>query len=678
MNRHFNTNGSGHMRARLVELDQILDQLDGEQQAILQTTLDQLLPVDRQKSEGGAHEIQHVRVPSSEASQQQATEILDALPVMAWRSGGKKEYAYVNRAWQVFTGKQLFQAQSASRTEFIHPHDRERYRKAYQSAWSARQIFEIEYRLIHSSGEYRWVLDIGRPDLDDRGKLLGFVGTCFDLSIRKGMEKALRESEARFKGLFEFAPDAVIVTDVNGRIQLANQNAVQMFGYNLVELVGEPIEKLMPEDVRDRHRQHVSKYFRSPRWRPMGERLPLLGVRKDGSTFPVEITLGPLQTGSDLVVLATIRDVTHRKETEQALRNSEARFRKIFTESTIGIILIDPNGQILEANPALLKMLGRPIEEMIGKPYAVTIYPEDSQKSQDVFSRILQGKAPQVPVEIRYMHASGEPVWVKFSGSLFHENEGDPSMVLGMLEDFTAQKQVEAELAEVSRRLIDSAELERLNLSQDLHDGPIQDLQAIQMHLAGIQNENQDVELGSTFQAIRSEVQQVLQSLRSLCGELRPPSLAPFGLEKAIRSHAKQVMGKYAGIQIDLDLMPDRDLLNERVRLALFRIYQHMLTNALRHSEADLIKIHFYYDENEVHLDLQDNGIGFSLPKRWLQVVRSGHYGLVGSMERAESIGGHLDIETAPGKGTIVRVVVPRQEDLQIAVRERFTALSQY
>jgi PAS domain S-box-containing protein len=678
------SSGSREIRARLADLSQSVEDLDDEQLVILNEVLNHFLPGnDGALNDPGRSLCRGDAPPVQAAASDPSTADLDQLPVMAWRSGVDMTCAYVNQSWQAFTGKTLNEVQSGGWAVGIHPDDLKRYRTTYQSALAERKPFEIEYRLIHHSGGYRWMLDLGKPQMDERGALTGYLGACYDLTVRKDMEKALRDSEARFKGLFEYAPDAIIVLDESGSIQLANQHAGKMFGYPLSELVGQQVEVLMPEIFRKRHRQHVREYFRGPHIRPMGECIPLLGLRKDQSSFSVDVTLGPLETETGLLVLAIIRDITRRKQTEQALVSSEGRFRTIFSESMFGIVLIDPGGRIVDANPAMAAMLGHDTGEIVGKLHSDLVDPEDEPACSDLLDRIRAGESTSALPDLRYRHPDGTVLWTKFSGSRLPGSQNDPSLILGVVENITAQKEIESELAEVSRRLIDSAELERLNLSRELHDGPLQDLQAILMQLASLDEGNAEPrngghDPGESMRVVKKEVQKVTHSLRALCGELRPPSLTPFGLEKAIRSHVNQIKEKYPDIQIVLDLKSDHDILNERVRLALFRIYQHLLANALRHSDASQISIHFSYDEHEVSLVMVDDGKGFSLPKRWLTLARTGHFGLVGSMERAESIGGRLSIETTPGGGTTVRVVAPRQEELQVAVRERFTALAQH
>lgn len=223
------------------------------------------------------------------------------------------------------------------------------------------------------------------------------------------------------------------------------------------------------------------------------------------------------------------------------------------------------------------------------------------------------------------------------------------------------QKRSEADLAELKQRLAESQEVERLHLAQELHDGPLQDLIGIRFHLGVITNVIQQPEQETQLQNVQSNLQTVIHSLRALCRELRPPALAPFGLEQAIRAHAQKFRETHPTIAIALDLDEDRQLLPERVRLALYRIYQNALSNVAIHAEASNVRVIFTLDSTHVTLRIIDDGRGFHLPTRWIEFVREGHFGLAGAAERAEAIGGMLEVFSAPDMGTSLHVTAPRQ-----------------
>ena len=233
-----------------------------------------------------------------------------------------------------------------------------------------------------------------------------------------------------------------------------------------------------------------------------------------------------------------------------------------------------------------------------------------------------------------------------------------------LVAEIVQRQRVEQELAEVRRRLLDRVEGERLELSRDLHDGPMQELYGLIYQAASLESQVGDQEIQQELASFQENLHQVIGSLRVMAGELRPPTLAPFGLEISIREHAEEFSQVHPDLQVSLDLMPDEQSLAEPVRLALFRIYQAALNNVARHAQAQRVDIRFRFADDEIVLEIQDDGRGFELPERWITLAREGHLGLVGAAERAEAVGGKLDVESAPGKGTCLRVIVPRERVL--------------
>src|SRR5436309_3036695 len=143
-----------------------------------------------------------------------------------------------------------------------------------------------------------------------------------DISVSSGLANA-----SLFERLFESSPDGIVLTDRQGRIVRVNNQAESMFGYRREDLLGQPVELLVPERFRSGHTSHRGHYHAEPRMRPMGAGLELYARRKDGTGFPVDIMLSPIETSEGLLVLGVIRDITDRKQAEEALRESEERLR---------------------------------------------------------------------------------------------------------------------------------------------------------------------------------------------------------------------------------------------------------------------------------------------------------------------------------------------------------------
>jgi len=353
-------------------------------------------------------------------------------------------------------------------------------------------------------------------------------------------------------------------------------------------------------------------------------------------------------------------EITERNEAEKALRSSELRFRTVFEGAGIGIALLDLEGRIVTSNPAFQTMLGYSQDELYQMPLTAFTHPDDPKVNLELLQILVTEKLDTFRFEKRYLRKDGGVVWGHLTVSLIRNNEDEAQFMINMVKDITARKQMETELAEVQHRLMASREAERLHLAQELHDGPMQDLYGISYQL----NEVWDALPGEVGRGklvtTQVAVQRTIQTLRTLCGELRPPALAPFGLEKAIRSHAEQFQQAQPELSLKLELRPDGQTLPEQVRLALFRVYQQALSNIVRHAQAAHVRVELALSPDQVILAVEDDGCGFEVLKRRIELVREGHLGLVGAAERVEAIGGELTIKSAPGQGTLIRAVIPR------------------
>ncbi len=235
------------------------------------------------------------------------------------------------------------------------------------------------------------------------------------------------------------------------------------------------------------------------------------------------------------------------------------------------------------------------------------------------------------------------------------------------------EEQRQRDLIEMRKRLSEGREDERLRLAQELHDGPVQDLHAVRMHLTMMQpatHPEASLAPQPAIDGIQQELLHVIHELRSISENLRPPALVPFGLSAAIQAHVERFRQLHPGLDVTLDLAEDAQRLPERVRLALFRICQEALNNAAQHARAGRIAVRFDLDGRQALLEIRDDGRGFEVPEAWIRLGQTGHYGLLGMSERAESIGAALSVRSAEGEGTSVRVTVPRTK----AVRENDVA----
>jgi two-component system sensor kinase FixL len=262
-------------------------------------------------------------------SEERFRTVANAAPVLIWMSAPDKLCTFFNKGWLEFTGRTIDQELGSGWTEGVHAEDRDRCLAVYERAFDAREPFTMEYRLRRSDGEYRWVLDSGTPRFAPDGAFLGYIGSGIDITERK-------RAEEKFRIVLDAAPNAMIMVDSAGVITFANAPAATVFGYSLSELIGRKIETLLPERFRDQHAGYRKSFLSQPSSRAMGAGRDLFGRRKDGSEFPVEVGLNPIRTADGLFVLASVIDITARKQAELEYQRQNIELARVGRVAVMG------------------------------------------------------------------------------------------------------------------------------------------------------------------------------------------------------------------------------------------------------------------------------------------------------------------------------------------------------
>jgi PAS domain S-box-containing protein len=197
-----------------------------------------------------------------------------------------------------------------------------------------------------------------------------------ELEERRQIEESLRVSQARFAGILEIANDAIISVDTHQRITLFNQGAEKIFGYSTQEVLGQPLNLLLPGRFASAHRQHVVDFTHTPgKARKMGERQEIFGRRKDGTEFSAEASISRLEVGGEQVFTAILRDISDRKQAEEALEQLGRQNELILTSVGEGLCGVDLQGKTTFVNPAAAKLLGYSVEELLGQSIEVLLPP---------------------------------------------------------------------------------------------------------------------------------------------------------------------------------------------------------------------------------------------------------------------------------------------------------------
>jgi PAS domain S-box-containing protein len=261
-----------------------------------------------------------------------------------------------------------------------------------------------------------------------------------------------------FEKLFEASPDAIVVTDAEGRITSINPQVERLFGYDRAELIGQDVEILVPERFRQAHPGHRNAYGAHASVRPMGAGLDLFGRRKDGSEFPVDIMLSPMETAEGRVVISVIRDISDRKKAQEAVRRSEAQFRALFEFSPDAIIASDSEGRITEVNARVESMFGYERNELLGQPID-SLVPERFRQTHPARRKEYASAA-----RVRPMGAGLDLYGRRKDGSEFPadimlgpvETE-DGRIVLSVIRDLTEKREAEEALrrSELQKRYLE-------------------------------------------------------------------------------------------------------------------------------------------------------------------------------------------------------------------------------
>jgi PAS domain S-box-containing protein len=244
--------------------------------------------------------------------------IFEDFPSPIWRAGADGKCDYFNRTWLAFTGRTLELERGDGWAEGVHPEDLDRCLKAYREAVDSRQPFVMEYRLRRHDGEYRWIIDSGRPYYDDDDRFSGYIGSCYDITDHRRTEEALTQSEKRFRELTENTSDWVWEVDVNMRYVYASPKVKELLGYAPVDVLGKTPFELMSPEEGDRLRPSFDEIMRSPQ---SFKALENVNVHKDGSRVVLETSGVPVYDaeGKFSGFRGIDRDISERKAAEEKI-----------------------------------------------------------------------------------------------------------------------------------------------------------------------------------------------------------------------------------------------------------------------------------------------------------------------------------------------------------------------
>ena len=349
-------------------------------------------------------------------------------------------------------------------------------------------------------------------------------------------------------------------------------------------------------------------------------------------------------------VFGVIQDVTGEAEAQRALRESEEKYRRIFESAHVGLnrSRLD-DGLLLEANDHFAHMLGyESAADLLATDWRGTAH-TIGEGDRERFVEVLRERGHIDSWQGRLRRRDGSVLWARFSSRL----EPDGVAIDSVVEDVTQARSV-------GRRMLDAQEGERRRVAAEIHDGPTQRLAAAQMlleaHLADERVRQAPVD--EKLERVAGHLESALRELRRVMAGLRPSILDDFGLPEAVRSVASAAAADTPRlVETTIDVGPVK--LSETAEIVMFRVAQEAITNAIKHSGTARLEVRLGHSRSLVELTVRDEGCGFTVGELGDD---DGRLGLLGMRERAALVSGRLSVSSAPGEGTTVSLLVPRDE----------------
>jgi PAS domain S-box-containing protein len=517
-----------------------------------------------------------------------------------------------------------------------------------------------------------------------------FTAILRDITERKQHEEALRESEERFRTIAESSPDAIITADSGGKIIYWNKAAETLYGYKAKEIVRKSIELLRPEVKRLVDRENREKFVKTGHSPYIGKTVEGLARRKDGTQFLTETSTSHWKVGDQIFFSGIVRDITERKLLENSLEQ-EKHFSNSVINSLPGIFyLLDAQGHRIRWNKNLETVTGYSAKELQNLDALALIHEDDKALIAGTIKEVFANGQSEVEARLSGRHGKAIPYF--FTGRRL-EIEGK-SYLAGVGIDITERKRMEKALekahAELEKKvlqrtaalkeaneklqlsekylkkfaglLLSAREEERKTIATNIHDELGSMAIAVDSQISIAKEECNENNKQATFKALtnaQAALRKAVEDLRRLAVDLRPPNLEIMGLNAAVTDFIDR-----AKEQAKFNIIFRNELGNKKISedtaIVIYRVIQEALTNITKHAKAQKMSIRLHSDNNRVHLDITDDGVGFEVDnvskrKGMLKI------GIEGMKERVESLGGEFTITSTPKRGTQLKATLPNK-----------------
>ncbi|MBI2909367.1 MAG: PAS domain S-box protein [Chloroflexi bacterium] len=357
-------------------------------------------------------------------------------------------FTYVSPVVEAVTGYKPQELVGRQIARLVHPDDLPAVLSGLDEVLGGKSE-PHEFRLLSKNGEVQFVRVFSRL-IFEGGQPAGLTGVLTDITQRKKAEEGLRSLEQRYRTIVETANEAIWMLDTDYRISYVNPKMTELLGYSPEEMVGESNLLFIHPEMRKRILE-----YRTERLQGHTGTYENRLLRKDGGVVATLSSVSPFFDDARrfLGVVAIHTDITERKRAEEALRESEERFRATFEQSAVGVTHVDLEGKWLRVNQTFCDLVGYTREELLHRSFTDITHPDDIARGRDDVKNLIAGQVRTTSKEKRYIRKDGSAIWVNLTSSLARGPEGEPEYLIAVSEDITERKQAEESLKRAVQRL---------------------------------------------------------------------------------------------------------------------------------------------------------------------------------------------------------------------------------
>jgi PAS domain S-box-containing protein len=486
--------------------------------------------------------------------------------------------------------------------------------------------------------------EASRSEVTKEKLSLDATGIGLTFTERCQMEEALRESEERFRSLFENAVLGIYRTTPDGQILLANPALCKMLGYaSFEELQQRNLEKdgFHPAYLRSSYKREIEK-------KGVIIGLEASWTMSDGGTVFVRESARAIRDGAGKVLYyeGTVEDVTERKQTEEALRESEERLRLAIQAGRMYAFEWDPATDVITRSAESGRVLGLGKDALLdsGKRFLSTVHPLDRERFRELACEVTVDN-PSYQVTYRINRPEGQTIWIEEAGHAFFDEGGKLVRVVGIATNITDKKRTEQAVLELGGRLLNAQEEERSRVALELHDDIGQELAVLAVQIQQLATRNLRMQIAD----LQAKIDEIASKVSRLSRQLHSSRLDYLGLAVAAEVLCREFSRQFA-FKIEYVCHDVPRHLSPSIAVPFYRVLQEALHNVVKHSQATHVRVELTCGGNELKLCVRDNGVGFDFD----QSRFGAGLGLVSMRERMHLIGGHLRVNSHQKNGTLI------------------------